>query len=75
MLDRIEDLVETNRQVSDNVAHDVQTQLTRKQGGRLERTYNRQLDVSQYHGLIGEVMDLDEIMRNSSSLLRITLIR
>jgi hypothetical protein len=27
MLDRIEDLVETKRQVSDNVAHDLRTQL------------------------------------------------
>jgi signal transduction histidine kinase len=74
MLARIEELVEANRQVSDNLAHDLRTPLTRVRG-RLEKAYHHPPDSAEYPALIGRtIAELDGILKTFSSLLRISRI-
>jgi signal transduction histidine kinase len=74
MLERIQELAEWNRQVSDNVAHDLRTPLTRLRG-RLEKASRQEPDLLGYRELVsGTLGELDEILKTFSSLLRISQI-
>jgi signal transduction histidine kinase len=73
MLDRIGALMESLRQVSNDIAHDLRTPLTRLRS-RLEASLARPPGVEQAVAIEGALGDLDAILSTFAALLRIAQI-
>ncbi|HHJ16234.1 MAG TPA: HAMP domain-containing histidine kinase [Gammaproteobacteria bacterium] len=74
MLDRIEELMEGVRRVSDSIAHDLRTPLARLRN-RLELLYAEQQKTGQDTGLAEQALsDADGLLKTFNALLRIARI-
>src|SRR5207237_443639 len=71
MLDRIHVLMEDLRQISNDIAHDLRTPLTRLRQ-RVEIVGARATTVAEYQQLTGTILrDTDDILKTFAAMLRI----
>jgi signal transduction histidine kinase len=74
MLDRIQQLMEGMRQVSNDIAHDLRTPLTRLRQ-RLEKARAKSGTVQEYQDLVdANLEEIDQILRTFAAMLRIAQI-
>lgn len=72
MLSRIEKLVFELKEISDNIAHDLRTPLTRIRG-IIETTVNSKADTSGYFSAFGEILEeCDRLVNIINTMLEIT---